>query len=273
MKKLLLVDGHNLLFRMVCGMPFPFYDEKQRDITGTVGFISNVVKMIKYFSATHCLIVFDGENSLVRKDEHEEYKANRVIDFTCLSEHDNPFIQLDYIKQTLDYMKIKWVETDNCECDDYIAKICMDNQIDIVISSTDSDFFQLINERITVVNFKGKNTITYTPEKVKDKYGVEPKEFALFKAIVGDKSDNIAGVNKVGQKTAINIINSLNRNVLDKYYDIFRVNEALINHNLNLIRLPRNGVEVCSIDDCLVDCCGFKDFKSLQIINKALNEK
>ena len=68
MKKLLLIDGHNLLFKMFFGMPFPFYNDDNVNITGTVGFVGTVVKMIKYLKADECLVVFDGEGVLdVRK--------------------------------------------------------------------------------------------------------------------------------------------------------------------------------------------------------------
>ena len=156
MKKLLLVDGHNLLFRMFFGMPFPFYNDNNVNITGTVGFVGTVVKMIKYLNVDECLVVFDGESSRsVREDV--DYKANRP-DYGTLSDEENPFTQLTFIKAVLDYLNIKWIETERIECDDYIAIISKKYDGEVFISSTDTDFYQLINGSVKVIKFQGKNT-------------------------------------------------------------------------------------------------------------------
>ena len=73
---------------------------------------------------------------------------------------------------------------------------------EIIISSLDSDFFQLISDKISVLRYHGEKTVICTPEYIKEKFGITPKQYTDFKALVGDKSDNIKGAEKIGLKTA-----------------------------------------------------------------------
>ena len=272
MKKLLLIDGHNLLFRMFFGMPFPFYNDKDVNITGTVGFVGTVVKMIKFLNVDECLVVFDGESSRsVREDE--DYKANRP-DYGILSDEENPFTQLIFIKAVLDYLSIKWIETERIECDDYIAIISKKYGGEIFISSTDTDFYQLINDRVKVVKFKGKNTEFVDEKFIYEKFSVSPTDFALYKAIIGDTSDNIKGIHKVGPKTAVKIINSLKNNTTDKFLEIYTSNLETIKHNLNLIKLPNSSVDInkYELENYGVVPSSFANFKSLQLVTEITNK-
>ena len=270
MKRLLLIDGHNLLFKMFFGMPFPFYNIDNCNITGTVGFVGTVIKMIKYLKADECLVVFDGENSRSLRESDENYKANRTTDYGSLNDDENPFSQLDYIKSTLDYLNICWVETKDCECDDYIALITKAYDGEIFISSTDTDFLQLVNDKVNVIKYKGKNTTIINEQFVKNNYLISPKNFALYKAMIGDKADNIKGINKVGHKTAVNIINAINNNEKNKFYSIYEDNLDLINHNLELIKLPNLNTRCDIIDFKMLNINQniLKNFKPLCIVNK-----
>jgi len=273
MKKILLIDGHNLLFRMFFGMPFPFYNNKNVNITGTVGFVGSVMKMIKYLNVDECLVVFDGENSRqIRNDD--SYKANRQTNYEDLDENENPFSQLHFIKSVLNELGIKWIETDSIECDDYIAIISKQYAGEVYISSTDSDFFQLVNDNVKILKFRGKNSIIIDKDWIYEKYKVYPYQFALYKALIGDVVDNIKGINKVGPKTAINIINSINNSHEDKYNQIYNKNENLIKSNLSLIELPNRSIEMDqdNISDCAVDKNLLKNFKNLKFVTKITNE-
>jgi len=269
MKKLLLIDGHNLLFKMFFGMPFPFYNDNNVNITGTVGFVGTVVKMIKYLKADECLVVFDGEGSRNVRDD-ENYKANRQTDYGNLSNEENPFTQLKFIKAVLDYLNIKWIETEGIECDDYIAIISKKYDGEVFISSTDTDFYQLIDDKIKIIRFRGKNTIFIDKGFIYDKYSVLPSDFALYKAIIGDTSDNIKGIRKVGPKTAVNIIKSLKNNSFDKFYDIYTDNLETIKHNLNLIELPNSTIDLLkySLDKYEIVPASLKNFKNLKLVTE-----
>ncbi len=273
MKKILLVDGHNLLFKMFFGMPFPFYNDNNVNITGTVGFVGTVVKMIKYLNVDECLVVFDGEGSRNVRDD-EDYKANRKTDYGNLSDEENPFTQLKFIKAVLDYLNIKWIETDGIECDDYIAIISKKYDGEVFISSTDTDFYQLINDKIKIIRFRGKNTIFIDKGFIYDKYSVLPTDFPLYKAIIGDISDNIKGLHKVGPKTAVNIIKSLKNNSYDKFYDIYTENLETIQHNLNLIELPNKAIDLLkySLENYEIVPASLKNFRNLKLVTEITNK-
>ena len=273
MKKLLLIDGHNLLFKMFFGMPFPFYNDNNVNITGTVGFVGTVVKMIKYLKADECLVVFDGEGSRNVRDD-EDYKANRQMDYGSLSDEENPFTQLRFIKAVLDYLNIKWIETEGIECDDYIAIISKKYDGEVFISSTDTDFYQLVNDKIKIIKFRGKNTIFVDEKFIDEKFSILPSDFALYKALIGDTADNIKGIHKVGPKTAVNIINALKNSNFDKFYDIYTNNLETIKHNLNLIELPNNTIDLSkySLENYEIVPASLKNFKNLKLVTEITNE-
>lgn len=207
MNHLVLIDGHNLLFRMFYGIPRPVYNQKGEDIKAVMGFVGGVFKLIKTLNADRILIVFDSVTSISdRKDTYEDYKQNR-IDYSELPDEENPFVQLPKIFQTLDFLELSYHIADGYEADDYIASICHKHQdYKITIVSTDSDFNQLVNDRVTIFNPRGKNGIYYTPEKVLEKHQVHPHQIVDYKSLIGDTADNIPGVKGIGPKRAAEIL-------------------------------------------------------------------
>lgn len=231
MRKLLLVDGSNLLFQMFYGMPARIMNNEGKPVHGVLGFVGALLKIIRMVQPSHVAVLFDGECANERSELVEEYKANR-LDYSQVEECDNPYSQLEDIYSALDYLGIRHAETTCCEVDDWMAgytlkygtdkyiknkeevvshKISVDklsdNNIEIVISSFDSDFFQLITDSVSVLRYHGKNTVICTPDFVRGKYGIEPQQYADFKAMVGDSADNIKGAPKIGPKTAASLLN------------------------------------------------------------------
>lgn len=208
MQKLLIIDGHNLFFQMFFGMPSRIINKNGKTIQGTMGFIGGLLKIIRMTAPTHIVAVFDGETGSDRNEVNADYKGNR-IDYTDVPENDNPFFQLPDIYAALDGMGIKHFETEGVEADDVIAGYALkcNRDTEIVISSFDSDIFQLIGDHVSVLRYRGIETIVYDSMKIEEKYGIKPCFFADYKALVGDHSDNIRGVDKVGPKTAMNLIN------------------------------------------------------------------
>ncbi len=207
MGKLLIVDGSNLLFQMFYGMPARIIGKGGKAIQGTLGFVGALGKIIKSVKPTHVAVIFDGEGEKERPVLDADYKANRP-DWNLVPEDEIPFSQLPDIYAALDLIGIKHTESSVCECDDVIASYARtygtDN--DIVISSFDSDFFQLITERVSVLRYRGDSSVICTPEYIRQKLGVSPERYADYKSLVGDSSDNIRGVAKVGPKTAAALI-------------------------------------------------------------------
>ena len=241
MKKLLLVDGSNLLFQMFFGMPARIVNEQGKAIQGTLGFVGALLKIIRRTSPTHIAVLFDGEHENSRSALDPEYKANR-IDYNEVLEDETPFSQLSDIYAALDYLQIKHAETTACETDDWIAAYTLTYGYanEIIISSFDSDFFQLITDKVSVLRYRGDKTVICTPDYISDKFGIKPAQYADFKSLTGDVSDNIKGADKVGPKTAASLINEFGdlKGILENTENINRASiKESISRNAERLRL------------------------------------
>lgn len=241
MNKLLLVDGSNLLFQMFYGMPARIVNEQGKAIQGTLGFVGALLKIIRRTSPTHIAVLFDGEHENDRSALDPEYKANR-IDYSEVSEDETPFSQLPDVYAALDYLQIKHAETTVCETDDWIAAYTLTYgyENEIIISSFDSDFFQLITDKVSVLRYRGDKTDICTPDCIKNKFGIEPAQYADFKSLTGDVSDNIKGADKVGPKTAASLLNEFGdlKGILDNTENIKRASiKESISRNAERLRL------------------------------------
>ncbi len=208
MDRILIVDGSNLLFQMFFGMPARIVNENGKAIQGTLGFVGALLKIIRKAEPTHVVVLFDGEHENARAELNTNYKANRV-DYSEVADEENPFSQLPDIYAALDVLGIKYAETANCETDDWIAgyALAYGRENEVIISSFDSDFFQLISEHVSVLRYRGEKTVIWTPDYVVEKFSVTPAQYADFKALTGDSADNIKGADKVGLKTAAVLLN------------------------------------------------------------------
>ena len=210
MNRILIIDGHNLLFQMFFGMPSKIIGAKEQAIHGVIGFIGALNRLAESLSPSHLLVMFDGEKKNPRKDILKEYKANR-IDYSEVPEDENPFTQLPLIYEALDYMGIKRAETTDCETDDVIAAYALEygKENEVYISSFDSDYFQLITDKVKIIRYRGQSSVVCDEEYIRCKYGVEPCRYLDLKCLVGDTSDNIPGIRGVGPKTAAKLINTI----------------------------------------------------------------
>ena len=207
MNTILLVDGSNLLFQMFYGMPNEIKGKHGADIRGTVGFVGAILRMIKMTEPSHVAIFFDGEHENERCGISAEYKANRP-DYSNMSIEETPFCQLPYIYAALEEMGIRHSETSICEADDWLSGYALKYGMDtnIIISSGDSDLFQLITSNVKILRYRGEQSVLCDKEYVYNKLGVYPERYADFKSLTGDSSDNIKGCDKVGTKTAAALV-------------------------------------------------------------------
>lgn len=248
MKKVVIIDGHNLLFRMFYGIPSSIKNQKGHEIKGLVGFISSLKKIVNEFNPYSMIVIFDSETSRSANLEIDaSYKANRT-DFTNVKEEENPFSQLPLIKKALDFLGIFHLEVENAEADDYIASITSNiTKYSYIIVSTDSDFIQLVSSTIYLYVPRGKQSVLYDKKEVLKKYNVPPTKYVMYKSLVGDKSDNIKGIKGIGPTTAVKILtyDALNdfilkspeskiKQLLLEQKDTITKNNALIAMNKNL---------------------------------------
>lgn len=251
MDKLLIVDGMNLHFQMFFGMPAQIKNKAGVGIWGTLGFIGALLKIIKQTKPTHVAVIFDGEGSLERKQTDENYKANRP-NYSTAPEDENPFTQLKDVYNALNYLNIKHCESCGCETDDIIAGYAQTygKDMQIVISSYDSDFFQLINENVQIFRYRGDKSVICDSGYINEKFNISPNVYADFKSLTGDNADNIKGATKVGPKTASLLINKFGslQNLLENAEKIEKINlrETIINekeklkNNYKIIKLQNN---------------------------------
>ena len=207
--KVLLVDGMNAYLRAFSVNPT--MNDDGTHIGGITGFFNTINLAIRQQHPTRCIIIFDGEGgSLRRRKIYPEYKENRhglrtrlnrTYDFSSPDEEYNESMrQLIRIGDYIDNLPLTMIIQNNAEADDviaYLAKKIFTEQV--VIMSTDADFVQLVDDRISIWNRPRKKL--YTPELVKEDYDFTPKNFIYFRLIDGDKSDNVPGIKGIGIKT------------------------------------------------------------------------
>ena len=268
MEKLLLVDGSNLLFQMFYGMPARIVNAQGKAIQGTLGFVGALLKIIRMTQPTHIAVLFDGECANPRRELDENYKANRE-DFSLLPEEETPFSQLPDIFAALDSIGIPYAETTDCETDDWMAGYALQWGKDraMVIASQDSDFYQLLSKNVSILRYRGDHTTFMTPETLSEKLGIRPEQYADFKSLTGDGSDNIPGVPKIGPKTAAALLQQFGtveamlsephlitkpsiRTTVEAHTDRIRKNQLLITLRAGAV-LPFREAQLCYSDRAL----------------------
>ena len=207
MKKVILVDGNNLLFRSYYATAYQgviMRNSKGFPTNALYGFINMMNKIMKEEEPSYILVAFD-KGKTFRHDQYDWYKAGRVEMPNDLK------LQFPKAKEVLDAMGIKHFEIDNYEADDIIGTVAkiVDEEDEFIatIISSDKDLLQLISDEVEVKLLKTSGFVRMTREEFKNTYGgIEPINMIDLKALMGDKSDNIPGVKGIGEKTAVNLL-------------------------------------------------------------------
>lgn len=277
LKRILVVDGSNLLFQMFFGMPAGITNSKGKAIQGVLGFVGALLKIIRKTQPTHVVIVFDGEHYNDRTEINSEYKANR-IDYSTVPDDESPFSQLGYVYSALDRLGIKYTETVDCEADDIISGYAYSygGNAEVVISSFDSDFFQLITDTVSVLRYRGDKTVICTPAYINEKLGIRPEQYADFKSLTGDSADNIKGAPLVGPKTAADLLRRFGtlENIISGAEDITKpsIRRSVIESaqrlrdNYRLIKLNYTSSLPFSLDDIVYQYNGITTNEVLKAI-------
>ena len=204
MKRMILVDGNSLMYRAYYGMAAMGSLTQNSKGLYTNAIYAFVRMMNNLISRDYdaILVAFDAGKKTIRHEMMTEYKAGRP------PMPDEFRMQIAYIKQYLDIMRIKQYEQPLYEADDIIgtmAKKAVENGYHVDIYSSDKDLLQLINENTTVhLTKKGMTDLEdYTPEYFYNKYQINYNQFVDLKAMMGDKSDNLLGIPGIGEKKAV----------------------------------------------------------------------
>ncbi|MCH6196205.1 DNA polymerase I [Corynebacterium mastitidis] len=200
-QRLLLIDGHSMAFRAFYALPVEKFSTAGGQHTNAVyGFLSMLANLLKEEQPTHLGVAFDVGRSTFRTEMFPDYKAQREAAPEAFRG------QVALIQKVLQSMGITTMTKENYEADDIIATLvtATPEGFDTRIVTGDRDYYQLVNEAITVLYpRKGVSELDrFTPEAVEEKYGLTPEQYPDFAALRGDPSDNLPNIPGVGEKTA-----------------------------------------------------------------------
>ena len=216
MKKFVLVDGSSYLYRAFHALP-PLTNSKGEPTGALLGVVNMLHKLIKDEQPDLIAVVFDAPGKTFRDELFEEYKAHRP------PMPDDLRAQVDPLLQIVTAMGLPLLRIEGVEADDVIGTLASQaaaNGINTLISTGDKDMAQLVNDYITLTNTMTGSRMNR--DGVKAKFDVYPEQIIDYLALVGDTSDNIPGVPKVGPKTAA------------KWLNEYQTLDALIAHAANI---------------------------------------
>ena len=272
MKKIILVDGNNLLFRSYYATSYSgviMKNSKGFPTNGLYGFINMINKIIEEEKPNYILVAFD-KGKTFRHEKYSEYKAGRREMPEELK------LQFPKAKEVLDAMGIKHFEIDNYEADDIIGTLAktvdMEDEFIATIISSDKDLLQLISKEVEVKLLKTKGFIRFDEKTFKDTYGTTPIHMIDLKALMGDASDHIQGVKGIGEKTAINLLTKYQS--LDNVYEHLNEiggktkekleqgkDDAYMSYDLATIY--KEVPIPFSLEDCIYKGMNIKDYKDI----------
>jgi len=201
MKTLLLVDGSSYLYRAFHGLP-DLRNSRQEPTGAIYGVLNMLRKLHKEFPSDYSACVFDAKGKTFRNDLYPEYKANR----SAMPE--DLVAQIKPLHEAITAMGWPIIIKEGVEADDVIGTLCKEatqNQFNVVVSTGDKDLAQLVNEHVTLINTMSNEKLDI--EGVKNKFGLLPNQIIDYLTLIGDTSDNVPGVEKVGPKTALKWLN------------------------------------------------------------------
>ena len=217
MKKIVLVDGNNLLFRSYYATAYTGNIMRNKEgfpTNGVYGFVNMINKIISDEKPEYMMVAFDIGKTF-RHEKYERYKDGRR------ETPDDLKVQFPVAKKILTAMGIKYLECAGYEADDIIGTISMwcekDPEYEALIVSSDKDLLQLISDETVVKLLKTKDYIWMDKKTFNDTYGFDPIHMIDLKALMGDASDNIPGVKGIGEKGAIKLVSEYK--TIDNIYE------------------------------------------------------
>ena len=265
MKTLLLVDGSSYLYRAFHALPD--LKNKENHPTGVIYGVLNMLRLThSQFPSDYSICIFDAKGKTFRNDIYIDYKANRPSMPKELS------MQIEPLKEAISAMGWPIMVKDSVEADDVIgtlSKKANKNKIKVIISTGDKDLAQLVNKDTSLINTMTNEKLDI--EGVENKFGVPPSLIIDYLTIIGDKADNVPGIEKVGPKTAIKWLNEYKS--LNKIVKNSAVFEGVVGENLrkaiNWLPTAKDLITIrCDLD---IDA-NWEDFVKKTPDNKILEE-
>ncbi len=246
----MIIDGHSLAFRAFYALPVDSFQTASGQHTNAIhGFISMLINLLSNENPDSLAIAFDISRHSFRTEEYPEYKGTR-------GETPPEFKgQVPLLQEALHAMGIRTIEKENYEADDILATLSLQGAqagYRVLVVSGDRDTIQLVDDNVTLLypSKQGVSELTrYDAEKVMERYGIRPEQYPEIAALVGETSDNLPGIPRVGEKTAVKWINQFGslEEVLRRQDEIggkvgesLRENAHLAERNRRLNRLVRD---------------------------------
>ena len=202
MKKVVLIDGNNLIFRSYYATAYRgeiLTNSKGLPTNAVYAYIQMLLKIIAEEKPSHIMVAFD-KGKTFRHESYDDYKGGRNETPKELKE------QIPYAKKVTRAMGITVEEIENYEADDIIGTYSKKIDEEVLVVSSDRDLLQLISPNVRMKLLKMKDYVYYNEKSFYEDYGIKPIEIIDLKALMGDSSDNIKGVAGIGEKTALKLI-------------------------------------------------------------------
>ena len=202
MKKVVLIDGNNLIFRSYYATAYRgeiLTNSKGLPTNAVYAYIQMLLKIIAEEKPSHIMVAFD-KGKTFRHESYDDYKGGRSETPKELKE------QIPYAKKVTRAMGITVEEIENYEADDIIGTYSKNIDEEVLVVSSDRDLLQLISPNVKMKLLKMKDYVYYNEKSFYEDYGIKPIEIIDLKALMGDSSDNIKGVAGIGEKTALKLI-------------------------------------------------------------------
>lgn len=203
-KTLMVIDGSSLVHRAFYALPL-LSNKSGVYTNGVYGFLTMLYKVLDQYKPDYICVAFDRKGKTFRHEAYESYKGTRDKTPNELS------MQFPILKEILKNMGIKTIDLDMYEADDIagtLAEKAEDKGLNVYLVTGDRDYLQLATDKIKIImTKKGITEIEeYDRKRINEEYGIEPKQFIEVKALMGDKSDNIPGIDGIGEKTALKLV-------------------------------------------------------------------
>lgn len=203
-EKFVLIDGSSLIFRAFYAVR-NLMTKEGIFTNGVYGFLSMYYKIVEDYNPDYICVAFDRSGPTFRHEDYEAYKGTRDKVPTEINS------QFGILKDILESLNVKYLDLQNYEADDICGTLAMaasKEGKEVYLVTGDRDYLQLVgDDRTVILTKKGiTNVEVYTPEKIKEDYGITPRELIEVKGLMGDSSDNIPGVPGVGEKTALKYV-------------------------------------------------------------------
>lgn len=255
----MVIDGHSLAFRAFYALPVDSFQTQSGQHTNAIhGFIAMLINLLSNEKPDSLAVAFDISRHSFRTEEYPEYKGTR-------GETPPEFKgQVPLLQEALHAMGIRTIEKENFEADDILATLATQGSeagYRVLVVSGDRDTIQLVDDNVTLLypSKQGVSELTrYDAEKVMERYGIRPEQYPEIAALVGETSDNLPGIPKVGEKTAVKWINQFGSleeilrrqdEVTGKVGESLREHAHLAERNRRLNRLVRDVDLGLALDD------------------------